>query len=650
MSKTINELTSLYQEKHGGPEYRPTDLNQIFKDGWNTQYQQLFSTAYNDYLAIAHPNNSGNYITYKLPIAAYEAIMHNIRYKAISADLSTQLALQSLAWRTYESLELSNLAHQNVIYADTQIVKSESTPLTAGAIEESQICTIWGTLHEKDHVTDAEIDPSKLTLTASIKGWGQLALSSKDDLKLGDLASKNEASLKLSALASKYYVDLSWHPAEGATFTQQSVKADTLGRAPVFGKLDWKFIDNYVAPQQPAADTTNYGIVKLGYETNGRNYAVNMVKNATGASAGNNGKIYVTVPWSDTVFNITDITVTSNDANGFSWNVTGSRGGIDCNGIQTNYPVNFSGNVNITPQIYHNVVLSSATNIATNEINDAIPVFVKSETSEYSVTIKPRVQFNSATGNDRKYLNEKGNWVTVPNATTSSSGLMTKDNVNDLTFLMAGYNNNTLYKLYEAKTNALGGICVTSNTKEQVRSFEEYSNTTDMLYLPVKLTTNNEAFVKIPKSVGDPNQADTATAGKIAEALNAKFDALYPPGSLYFTTANVTECPLKDLIPGSVWKQVFGKYILASGQIYGTSAAYDKFSAGQTATAGLPSHSHSIGVGLGSCGCDSPTSIKNSHRSANSSYSTGGASNSIYGNSTTVRPPAFVVNVFWRES
>lgn len=128
-------------------------------------------------------------------------------------------------------------------------------------------------------------------------------------------------------------------------------------------------------------------------------------------------------------------------------------------------------------------------------------------------------------------------------------------------------------------------------------------------------------------------------------------EALYPVGSVYITTA--TTCPLSMLISGSTWE------LVSSGRVL--QGADSGHSAGTTIEPGLPNITGNIN------GCESNTG----HQGADgafviSGYTGGGEQNgngtwvnfnfnasrssSIYGNSTTVQPPAYVVNIFRRTA
>lgn len=152
-----------------------------------------------------------------------------------------------------------------------------------------------------------------------------------------------------------------------------------------------------------------------------------------------------------------------------------------------------------------------------------------------------------------------------------------------------------------------------------------------------------------------------ATPANITSAINTLLGNLYPVGSIYIGTQST--CPLSSLIPGSTWTKISGDKVLQSSS--------SSHSANSTISAGLPNITGTFAARDGFLS-QSPRSVNfNSASGAFSlnseerSYGTwdsqrtvsGGKSvsfsanksNSIYGNSSTVQPPAYVVNV-WRRT
>lgn len=156
-------------------------------------------------------------------------------------------------------------------------------------------------------------------------------------------------------------------------------------------------------------------------------------------------------------------------------------------------------------------------------------------------------------------------------------------------------------------------------------------------------------------------QIDTkATPANITTAINNLLSTLYPVGAVYIGTQ--ATCPLSTLIPGSTWS------LVSSGKALWTSNGNN---AGSTISAGLPNITGSFGARDGytsqsgravnfqsTSGAFSLSSSSANFGTWDSTRTiTGGKSvsfnasnsSSIYGNSSTVQPPAYVVNV-WRRT
>lgn len=146
----------------------------------------------------------------------------------------------------------------------------------------------------------------------------------------------------------------------------------------------------------------------------------------------------------------------------------------------------------------------------------------------------------------------------------------------------------------------------------------------------------------------------TELRASIAEAkssINTNLEnlkAIYPIGSIYIGTQS--ECPMETLIPDSEWR------LVSSGRALWTG---DGSNGNSTIEAGLPNITGECGSGgrgiiTTASGCFQITA-KQGTVSTNTPNERGNIifdasrSNSIYGNSTTVQPPAYVVNV-WRRT
>jgi hypothetical protein len=139
-----------------------------------------------------------------------------------------------------------------------------------------------------------------------------------------------------------------------------------------------------------------------------------------------------------------------------------------------------------------------------------------------------------------------------------------------------------------------------------------------------------------------------AQNSRLLALITTTLATLYPIGSVYIGTQ--TACPLTSLISGSKWELVSNGKALWGGN--GSNA-------NTTIAAGLPDHSHTIQA-VGNTTdyhdrdgnamhvlTDSWGSGRTTSKSKASSLAS--VSNSIYGKSSTVQPPAYVVNV-WRRT
>lgn len=145
--------------------------------------------------------------------------------------------------------------------------------------------------------------------------------------------------------------------------------------------------------------------------------------------------------------------------------------------------------------------------------------------------------------------------------------------------------------------------------------------------------------------------------------VNNLLASMYPVGSIYVGTTQT--CPLAAVITGSTWT------LVSSGRVL--QGADENHAAGSTIAAGLPQHTHSgttdsngdhyhtasyngayqggSGWGGGSCANASGYTLTTNTTGAHThTFTTGNASDGIYGNSSTVQPPAYVVNIWERTA
>ena len=157
--------------------------------------------------------------------------------------------------------------------------------------------------------------------------------------------------------------------------------------------------------------------------------------------------------------------------------------------------------------------------------------------------------------------------------------------------------------------------------------------------------------------ITDDVNGPEAEIGAISELLNdvvskSIFNAIYPVGSIYIGTQSV--CPMTIAIPSSTWVLVEAGRALWTGN---GSNGNTKIAAGLPNITGALTNQHVrtflSGDGSGALYRGSNVSgyTGNYHESTAGQglFFDASRSNSIYGKSTTVQPPAYVVNV-WRRT
>lgn len=162
--------------------------------------------------------------------------------------------------------------------------------------------------------------------------------------------------------------------------------------------------------------------------------------------------------------------------------------------------------------------------------------------------------------------------------------------------------------------------------------------TKDMQVKPLQnFNANNFRVINVANPVQDTDAVNKRTIDNILSTI-------YPVGSIYIGTQST--CPMASLISGSTWDLVASDKALWTG---------DGTNANTTISAGLPDHTHTItrtnsrwGAG-GSSTWGWGSSDQNGTTVPQQQVTNASSSNPIYGNSTTVQPPAYVVNV-WRRT
>lgn len=179
------------------------------------------------------------------------------------------------------------------------------------------------------------------------------------------------------------------------------------------------------------------------------------------------------------------------------------------------------------------------------------------------------------------------------------------------------------------------------------QSFENCLTKDTQIKPQTNFNANNYRVINVadPSSEKDAVNKQTLES-TVSSSINTLLATLYPVGSLYIGTQST--CPLASLIDNSTWE------IVATGKaLWGG----DGTNGNTTIDAGLPNITGSIGgvdrVGVGQSGAfylgsTNASGATTSNATPNIEFDAS-RSNSIYGKSDTVQPPAYRVNV-WRRT
>lgn len=196
----------------------------------------------------------------------------------------------------------------------------------------------------------------------------------------------------------------------------------------------------------------------------------------------------------------------------------------------------------------------------------------------------------------------------------------------------------------------------TANTAPYINSSNQLDFATPVFGDGTNAFTGSNDFtsgsITAPTQATSDNSTNVATTEFVRNYMASVLGTIYPVGSIYIGTQNT--CPMATLITGSTWGLVAQNKALWGG---------DGSNANTTINAGLPNITGTLKAGT----IDDSTNAGTGAFSRGGTYSgrrpsggTGGlecmyfnfkaaSSNSIYGNSTTVQPPAYRVNV-WRRT
>lgn len=146
-------------------------------------------------------------------------------------------------------------------------------------------------------------------------------------------------------------------------------------------------------------------------------------------------------------------------------------------------------------------------------------------------------------------------------------------------------------------------------------------------------------------NVSDP-ETDTDVVNKrtLTSKIDNLLETMYPVGSVYIGTQE--QCPMSALITGSVWELVGTDRALWGGN--GSNA-------NTTIEAGLPDHTHKIHLDISYDNVVTGNTVAGANRGQEGHIGVTksvaeSVSDTIYGKSDTVQPPAYRVNVWRRTS
>lgn len=273
---------------------------------------------------------------------------------------------------------------------------------------------------------------------------------------------------------------------------------------------------------------------------------------------------------------------------------------------------------------------------------------------------------NTAATNINAINTAANNIVDIQNA--SANAQLAKDWATKMNGLVAGEDYSAKYWADQARQSAAGAvvdeISINRNTDDELQTIGVINQNATTTAIKTWTGTKAQYNAIITKdnntlyNITDDMQASTyeaysksETNALLTNSISNLLSTLYPVGSIYIGTQSI--CPLATLINGSTWVKVSEGRVLQGSD--------NDHAAGTTIEAGLPNITGSgstifTGGARQSQGCISYSDITSATWVGSSSAPVNtilnidaSLSNSIYGNSNTVQPPAFVVNI-WRRT
>lgn len=318
-------------------------------------------------------------------------------------------------------------------------------------------------------------------------------------------------------------------------------------------------------------------------------------------------------------------------------------------------------------------VVNNATNINSVAANNTnISTVANNETNINTVATNSS-NINTVSTNISDVNTAATNIVAIQNALTyatnaANSASLAQDWAVKMDGLVGGEDYSAKYWADQARQSAAGAvvdeISINRNTDDELQTIgviNQNATTTAIKTWTGTLAQYNAIVTKDPNTlynITDDMQAVTYEAYSksetdtlISTALNNTLSALYPVGSIYIGTQST--CPLATLISGSTWVKISEGRVLQGSD--------SNHNAGTTIEAGLPNITGNPNANVL---CHQNTSDNDEALgyvyggTANGWGTSSGVfghftfdasrSNSIYGNSSTVQPPAYVVNIWKR--
>lgn len=365
--------------------------------------------------------------------------------------------------------------------------------------------------------------------------------------------------------------------------------------------------------------------------------------------------------------NITDINTNASNISSINTTATNisdiNTTALNINDINTASSI--SNDITIVANIASDVtsVVNNATNINSVAANNTnISAVANNETNINTVATNSS-NINTVSTNISDVNTAATNIVAIQNALTyatnaANSANLAQDWAVKMDGLVSGEDYSAKYYADQARQAAAGavtdGVTINRNTDDELQTIGVIDDNggnaiktwtgTLAQYNAIVTKDSNTLY-----NITDDNTAVAYQAYTKSEVDNL-ISAIYPVGSIYIGTQST--CPLATLISGSTWVKVSEGRVLQ-----GSDSSH---SAGTTIEAGLPNITgnmnntawtggkylsgafQEVGYNDGTRGTSTGAGAWNVSFNAS-------LSNSIYGNSTTVQPPAYVVNI-WRRT